>query len=101
MKYLVQSRAFALGFTFGMILCGILNYWTYLNNWCNENIDDCYWNVGFPVPFSTGQGGSHGFSGFIWTGLVTDVVFLLTASVFVGWGFVFVKSRFETLRSVA
>ena len=93
MKHLLQSRAFVLGFTAGMILCVVLNYFTYLNNWCNENIYDCYWYVGFPVPFAIGQGGGYGFDGFIWTGLVTDFFFLIAASVFVGWVFVFVESK--------
>jgi hypothetical protein len=91
MKHQIQSRAFALGFTFGIIFCGVLNYLTYLNNWCNENIYDCYWYVGFPVPFGIGQGGGYGFDGFFWSGLVTDIFLLFTASVFAGWVFVFVK----------
>jgi hypothetical protein len=86
MKYLVQELPFIVGTTFGAILCFVLNYLTYLNNWCNENIYDCFWFVGFPVPFGRGQGGHFGFDGFIWLGLVTDVCFALTASLLVGWG---------------
>lgn len=96
MKHLIRSCAFVLGFTIGIILCGLLNYWTYLNNWCNENIYDCYWFVGFPTPFVTGQGGYMVVDEFIWLGVITDIFFAITASVFVGWVFWFVKSRTGT-----
>ncbi len=92
-KYIIQSRSFSLGFTIGLIFCSILNYLTYLDNWCNENIFDCYWFVGFPVPFGRGQGGGYGFDGIIWSGLATDISFIFTASIFLGWVFMFVKSR--------
>ena len=93
MKHLIQSRAFVLGFTIGFILCGLLNYWTYLNQWCNENIYDCYWYAGFPTPFITGQGGYMVVDGFIWLGVITDIFFAVTAGVFVGWVFWLVKLK--------
>lgn len=93
MKHLIQSRAFVVGCTFGLILCGMLNYSTYLNNWCNENIYDCYWSVGFPRPFAWGQGGFMVLEGFIWLGLVTDIFFAVTASVLVGWFFCLLTQR--------
>ena len=98
MNHPIQSRAFVLGFTFGIILCGALNYWTYLSNWCNENIYDCYWYVGFPVPFVRGQGGYMVLDGFIWMGLITDIFFGLTASILLGWVFWFAKSKRGTPR---
>ncbi len=96
MKHLIQSRAFVSGFALGIVLCGVLNYWTYLNQWCSENIYDCYWFVGFPTPFLYGQGGYMVVEGFIWLGVITDIFFAITASVFTGWVFWFVNSKTRT-----
>ena len=93
MKQLILSRAFVLGFAIGIILCGLLNYWTYLDNSCTKNIYDCYWFIGFPTPFVRGQGGYMVVDGFIWLGLITDAFFAITASVLVGWVFWFVRPK--------
>lgn len=97
-KSLIRSRSFLLGFGTGIALCGALNYYTYLNNWCNENIFDCYWHVGFPVTFGVGQGGGYGFDGFIWVGLVTDIFFLFTTSLLMGKIFMFIAAKIRTPR---
>jgi hypothetical protein len=93
MKHLIRTRVFVIGFVIGIILCGLLNYWTHLHDPCNENIYDCYWFVGFPAPFLRVQGGYTVIDGFIWLGLITDISFAITASVFVGWVFWFVDQR--------
>lgn len=73
-KSLLRSRRFLLGFAFGIVLCGLLNYLTYLrDDFCTENVYDCYRYTGFPVAFGVWQGGHYGFDGFIWLGLVTDI----------------------------
>lgn len=92
-KSLFRSRPFLIGLAIGMVLCAALNYFTYLNNWCSENIFDCYWYVGFPATFGVGQGGGYGFDHFIWLGLITDIFFLITASLLTGKIFMVVASR--------
>lgn len=92
-KSLFRNRSFLIGFVIGLVLCAALNYFTYLNNWCNENIFDCYWHVGFPATFGVGQGGGYGFEHFIWLGVVTDILFLITASLLTGQIFMVVASR--------
>jgi hypothetical protein len=92
----VRSRTFCFGFAFGIILCGVLNYLSYLNNWCTEYIYDCYWSIGFPVAFGRGHGGGYGFDGVIFLGLITDFFFLFTASLLSGKIFMFVWSKIKT-----
>lgn len=93
MKWRIPIRPFSLGFALGIVLSVGLNYLTYRNRWCNENIYDCYFYVGFPVPFAIGQGGPYGIDGIIWFGLVVDIFFLLTASVLLGWIFAYIESK--------
>lgn len=94
MEHPIRSRAFILGFITGIILCGFLNYYTYLSNWCTSaEIFDCYIYVGFPVPFGVWQSGFLTFDGFIWLGVVVDIFFAVTGSVIVGLIFRYLASK--------
>ncbi len=88
----LQSEAFRLGFVLGIIVCVLLNVYSYLVNQCSPTIDDCGWTFGFPVPLYL-EGGFVSFQEIIWLGLITDIFFAVTASIIVGLVFRFIASN--------
>ena len=80
MSGLRQRKPFGLGFTVGIIICSLLNYYRYLNNVCSDGIDDCGWSFGFPVDLYE-KGGFVGYTKIIWFGLATDIFFAITSSL--------------------
>jgi hypothetical protein len=92
MSSLIRSKIFCVRFTFGILTCFFLNYYSYPQNRGTANIFDCGWKFGFPFPLYM-EGGFVSWQQVIWLGLISDILIAVTASLLVGLLFLLVKSR--------
>jgi hypothetical protein len=96
-KSLIQSKAFDLGFTLGLLASIIFTYFSYLRNVCSDGMNDCGWSFGFPVHLYM-EGGFISFKKIIWLGFFTDILFALTFSLLIGSVFKFPWSKITPRR---
>ncbi len=84
MKNLIQSKSFKIGFSIGIILFALLNYFSYL--WADSvNTLNAPHRFGFPFAFYE-SGGYTAVGRFIWTGLIVDLVIAILVSALIGLG---------------
>ncbi len=83
MKRLIKNTAFELGFVASILVFVLLNYHSYSWNRTTWTCLDCGWQAGFPFRWYE-VGGFVSYEEIIWIGLIADVAFAVTVSLWIG-----------------
>ncbi len=92
MKRLIQSTVPKIGFIVSFLVFVFLNYDSYSWNRRTWTCLDCGWQAGFPFPLYE-VGGIVSYENIIWMGLIADLAFAVTISLWVGVLFRFIATK--------
>lgn len=92
MNNLIKGKLFNIGFSFGIILIILGNFYTLLTDNSRAICFDCYKTWGFPFVMHESGTMLH-LSNFIWSGVVANVFIAIFFSFIVGLIFKFIWSK--------